>query len=167
MNWFAAFWFGHQGSIYLVLFVISCLSYSAFPHRRRALVIVFWFVVVMGLVIFGFLAFDPSRAGVLSEEQLAGVLIGYSAALYAALCDLLRFGLAHFVTEKLGPKWVKEMDYPYLLLGAVGLLVSMAKLEVLRDHSAKLDVVGPILVATAIVIRLIKTRADVGDWNKL
>jgi hypothetical protein len=163
MTW----WQEHQGLVYLAMFVVACILYSGFPVRYRVVLVLMWLAVIAGLFTFAMLVFGPDRSGVLTPEDLVIVLLGYAAALYAILCDLFRFGFAHYLTERRGTKWVKELDYPYLLLGAVGLLASLTKLDLAKGHTTKLEVLGPILVASAIVIRLIKTRAEVGDWNKL
>jgi hypothetical protein len=52
----------------------------------------------------------------------------------------------------------------YLGLGLVGLLVSLNKLEIVADKLSITDIFGPFLIATALVIRVIKTRAEIGHW---
>jgi hypothetical protein len=165
-EWLARFWEVHQGAVYLSAFVVGTVGYTVLPKRNKLMVAIAWFVIFGGFVVFGTLAFAPEKPNLLTSEDLIAVLIGYSAALYAALCDWLRFGLARYLTGKRGYKWVKELDYPYLLLGAIGVLLSVPKLA---DAGAtyRYDNLGPVLVASAIVIRLIKTRADIGNWERL
>jgi hypothetical protein len=75
-------------------------------------------------------------------------------------------GLANFLAKRRGDKWIKEVDYPYLLIGALGVLVSMSRLEIVSDRFSGLDILGPLMVTTALVIRLVKARADLAGWNK-
>jgi hypothetical protein len=75
-------------------------------------------------------------------------------------------GLANSLTKLRGEKWVKEMDYFYLLIGAAGILMSVSRLEIISDRFSGLEILGPLVVTTALVIRLIKTRAEIGRWNK-
>jgi hypothetical protein len=55
----------------------------------------------------------------LGDVMLA--LGSYSAALFVFLSEILMTGGAARLTDKRGPKWTKEIDYVYLVLGAFGL----------------------------------------------
>lgn len=59
------------------------------------------------------------------------------------------------------------MDYLYLLLVSLGLLASIGRLSSIANPLTVPDFYGPMLVAAAIAIRAIKTRADIGVWTKL
>jgi hypothetical protein len=54
----------------------------------------------------------------------------------------------------------------YLSIGAVGILTSMNRFEFLTDRFEKADFVAPLILPTAVVIRFIKTRAEIAAWNK-
>jgi hypothetical protein len=82
------------------------------------------------------------------------------------ISDVLLWGGAEYLTRKRGGKWVKELDYIYLTLGAVGVFGSLTRFEVLTGRFTKIDILGPLLLATALVLRFIKTRAEIGEWNK-
>lgn len=69
--------------------------------------------------------------------------------------------------SKGGEKWVKELDYIYLAFGSVGILAAVNRLPFVTGAITGRDLIAPILLTTAIVIRFIKTRADIGQWNKL
>jgi hypothetical protein len=58
------------------------------------------------------------------------------------------------------------MDYVYLLLGAIRVVGALNRLDVLDSRFTRADVFVPLILATAIVVRLIKARADIGEWNK-
>jgi hypothetical protein len=75
-------------------------------------------------------------------------------------------GGSAYLTRKRGPKWVKELDYVYLGLGAVGLFASLSKVEGVTGGCKKWDVLGPLIWATALVVRLLKTRAEIEGWAK-
>ena len=55
----------------------------------------------------------------------------------------------------------------YLTLGALGVIGSLSKIGLVGSRYAQFDLLGPLVVMSAIVIRLIKTRADIEGWNKL
>jgi hypothetical protein len=101
-------------------------------------------------------------------RDVAITLAGYSAALFVFLSEMLMSGGAAWLTQKRGEYWTKEIDYVYLGFGLFGLVASLGKVE---NVSGKFDslpgMLGPMLVATAIVLRAIKTRAEIAGWNKL
>jgi hypothetical protein len=63
--------------------------------------------------------------------------------------------------------WVKELDYVYLLLGACGLAMSTNRLDVVSEKMSAPEYLGPFILATALVVRAIKTRVEINGWNKL
>jgi hypothetical protein len=99
--------------------------------------------------------------------EFAGQMLVYGMVLYVFIGESLLWGIAARLTRWRGEKWVKELDYIYLLLGAVGILGSVNRLEFVAGRFSRADLFGPLILTTAIVIRLIKTRADIGGWNKL
>jgi hypothetical protein len=52
--------------------------------------------------------------------------------------------------------------------GVIGVVVAISRADkVMDDTTFRLpDLVGPTLLATAIVIRAIKTRVEINGWNK-
>jgi hypothetical protein len=99
-------------------------------------------------------------------QQLVSLTIWWGVAQYVVICDILLLWLANLLTKMGGEKWIKEMDYFYLLIGALGVIISVSRLEIVSDRLSGIDIIGPLVVATALVIRLVKTRADIGGWNK-
>jgi hypothetical protein len=103
---------------------------------------------------------------VVSLVGWAGFLYVYSVALFIFISELLLWKGAKYLTEKRGSKWVKELDYIYLGLGAIGIFGSLSRVEGLPGRSTKFDILGPVILATALVLRFIKTRAEIAEWNK-
>jgi hypothetical protein len=97
---------------------------------------------------------------------IAAMLVLYGAALFVLLCDAMLWGFAKFLTAKRGEKWTKEMDYVYLTIGAAGILASINRIEFLTGRFERADILAPLVLATAVVIRFVKTRAEIGEWNK-
>lgn len=144
--------------------VIASFVHGVAPKRSRFELLIAWSLILLSLA--AFVAYVLLPESPMTAQRAATTLAFYVAGLYAALCDAMRFGLAAYLTRKRGEKWVKELDYIYLGLGAVGVLGSINRLSFGGDHYARIDILGPIVVATAIVVRLVKTRAEIGGWNK-
>jgi hypothetical protein len=98
--------------------------------------------------------------------NLAGATLVYATYLFIALSEILQIWLADRLTKWRGEKWAKEMDYVYLILGALGLALSTNRLNVIEDKLAIPEVIGPFIIATALVIRGLKTRVEINEWNK-
>lgn len=71
------------------------------------------------------------------------------------------------LTERRGEKWVKELDYIYLLLGVAGLVMAVSRIEGIKGRIEGYEIAGPLVLGVAIAIRFIKTRDEVAEWNKL
>jgi hypothetical protein len=121
--------------------------------------------IMAPLVIFVFAVNSFWRQEYFDFAQAISGLVTYGAALYAGICYWMRKGLAAYLTHKRGSKWIKEMDYVYLTLGAVGVVGSLNRTDLAGGHYTQLDLLGPLVLTTAIVIRLVKTRADIAGWN--
>jgi hypothetical protein len=144
--------------------VIASITYSRYEKRYVSQMVLVWLMVLCVLVVFVANVILPERD--MDFSRALSSLIIYDAALYTGICDLLRFGLAARLTKARGEKWVKELDYIYLTLGSLGVAGSMNKLDLAGGQYTRLDLLGPLVVATAIVIRLVKTRAEIDGWNK-
>jgi hypothetical protein len=99
--------------------------------------------------------------------ELMAIAFGYGAMLYSMIIYLLTWRYARWLTLKRGEKWVKEIDYVYLSLAAVGVIVTISKLPNVRQKMELAESIGPLFLISAIVFRLIKTRAEIAGWNKL
>jgi hypothetical protein len=97
---------------------------------------------------------------------IAGVLTLYCALLFMLLSEALRLGLAKFLTRARGEKWTKEMEYVYLTMAAVGVIGSVNRAEFLTGRLDTTEILPALLLATAVVFRFLKTRAEIGEWNK-
>jgi hypothetical protein len=86
--------------------------------------------------------------------------------LFVLLSEAMLRGFANILTAKRGEKWTKEIDYVYLAIGSVGILASLSRIEVLTGRVMGTEILAPLVLTTAIVIRFIKTRAEIGGWNK-
>ena len=95
------------------------------------------------------------------------LLLMYAASLFVILSDILLAGGAAYLTKARGEKWTKELDYVYFGLGGVGAFVTLNRLDLLSGPILNNEQIGLAILASSIVVRLIKTRADIGDWNKL
>jgi hypothetical protein len=45
--------------------------------------------------------------------------------------------------------------------------VTVNRLDVVGDRVTRIDLAAPLILATAIILRVIKTRAEIGGWNKV
>jgi hypothetical protein len=86
--------------------------------------------------------------------------------LFVLLSTYMVRGWAERLTRWRGDKWVKELDYIYLTLALVGIVASVSRLPFVVGRIDAGDVFAPLLLTTAVVIRFLKTRADIGGWNK-
>lgn len=91
----------------------------------------------------------------------------FAAFLFLVLSELMVSGMASALTRWRGEVWVKELDYIYLMLGCGGLAISISRLDTVSDKLALPEYVGPFVLAAALAIRAIKTRAEVNEWSKL
>lgn len=95
------------------------------------------------------------------------VLIGFSLALYVVLAVYICES-ASKLTRWRGTKWVKEMEYIYLTVGLIGVVASLNRLDVMIGHlDARYELFGPLLLSSAIILRLLKTRSEIADWAQM
>jgi hypothetical protein len=94
-------------------------------------------------------------------------LLMFGGALFVAISVMLTWNIGLWLTMWRGEKWVKELDYIYLSLGCIGVLSSINSLSSVIEKINFEELSAPVFLTTAIVIRFIKTRADIGGWNKL
>ncbi|WP_147155606.1 hypothetical protein [Reyranella soli] len=90
----------------------------------------------------------------------------FAVSLYTILCNWLAYGGMSKLTAWRGEKWVKELDYLYIFFGAVGLFWLLNGHPLTTHNITRLGLAPPLVIATALVLRLIKTRAKIGGWNK-
>jgi hypothetical protein len=132
--------------------------------KRRDTILLSCVFIACAVAIFIIQAFSPLP---MTFARMSSLVFIYGVASFVALSTLLTEGLAHRLTKWRGEKWVKELDYVYLTLGCAGILASVNRLPFVTEKIDAGDLLAPVLLTTAIVIRFIKTRADIGGWNKL
>jgi hypothetical protein len=120
---------------------------------------------VIGLVVVVFVVLARTREP-MSVGELTSLLLLYGVSLCVVLGDILMAGLARYLTAQRGENWTKELDYVYLSIGSLGIVGSLNRLEFLTGRSAWADVIAPLVLTTAVVIRFIKTRAEIEGWNR-
>jgi hypothetical protein len=132
-------------------------------HSRSILFLLVVTVVITSALMFVVLWYSPEP---MPYASMAAVLVLYGVGLFTVLSDLMLWGLAGFLTAKRGEKWTKEIDYLYLSIGAAGIVVSLNRIDILTGRFERTDILAPLILATAIVIRFLKTRAEIAGWNK-
>jgi hypothetical protein len=96
-----------------------------------------------------------------------GVTVLFGVAVYVLLAEfMLEFGAKRLNAWHKG-KWIKEIEYPYVLLGTVGLYVAINRLDIIEGGTRKFDLLGPMLIVAAVAVKLIKVRAETNDWDKI
>lgn len=153
-----------QFYVYLALALSLPITHFYFGKSRKptASLLLFamcllWFVWCVALGLQSEIRFRDAFVGLLS----------YCSILFVALSELLMSGGATWLTKRRGENWVKEIDYLYLGLGAVGLFISLGQLASVSDKLSLPGTIGPVALATALTLRIVKTRAEIGGWNKL
>jgi hypothetical protein len=145
-------WYGIVAVIYLAFLVFHIRANR--PHWGTAM-------MAGGIAAASIGRFFGAMHETADFREVALVLLVYGITLLIVICEwLLIWG------PELTEMWVKEIDYIYLLLGALGITGSVNRAEGITHRFAKMDIVGPAVLTTAIVFRLVKTRAGIGGWNK-
>jgi uncharacterized membrane protein len=132
---------------------------------RQSVRITLLIFAIVGLVVVAFVVLARTREPI-SVIELTSLLLLYGVSLFVILADILIWGLAKFLTTWRGEKWTKELDYFYLSIGSLGIVGSLNRLDFLTGRSEWAEVIAPLILATAVVIRFIKTRAEIERWNK-
>jgi hypothetical protein len=89
-----------------------------------------------------------------------------STLVFLLISEILVDELTQFLTRSRGESWTKELDYLYLSLAVIGVVLEIGKSSLVEDPIHIPDAVGPIAVSMALVLRTIKTRAEINGWNK-
>jgi hypothetical protein len=152
--------FEHREVIYLILLILLVLHF--FRQLNVQIVVVVSLLVMISMGAFAAFLYEPI---VYLSDVLLFIAV-YGVALYVVLCEVLQRGVAKWLTKKRGEKWVKEMDYFYLGFGLLGILGSVNKIDQINGRFSRLDLLAPLVLMTAVVIRFIKTRAEIAGWNK-
>jgi hypothetical protein len=92
--------------------------------------------------------------------------LAYGVCVFTIFSELMMVGLAKTLTAWRGEIWIKEIDYIYLSLAAIGVLVTINHFPAVQDKIDMPDTYGLLVLATALVIRALKVRAEINGWNK-
>jgi hypothetical protein len=122
-----------------------------------------WLMILGTTAIFAILAVTPQA---MSLARMISLLLMYGVALFVLLSTYMLRGWAKRLTKRRGERWLKELDYIYLTLALAGIIASVNRLPFVIKRIDASDVLAPLLLATAVVIRFIKTRAEIEGWNK-
>lgn len=135
-----------------------------FDAKVARLVLISVLLAAIGYILFG-TALQPAP----SLARFVSILLAWGVAVYLLIVELLLIGLAGWLNEKLVPqgRWIREIEYPYLMLGLFGLFFTVNRLPNLEGRIEHVDLLGPIVIVAAVAIKLVKTRAEVYDWGKL
>jgi hypothetical protein len=157
------FWYGlFMDLSFAVVFLIGHFSRKL---RLLPLYLVISVMSVMAIYPISMIALELVN----SKVHLLEILVyafSFGTFIFIATSEWLMRGGANRLTEKRGDKWPKEIDYLYLSLGACGIAISIARLPSAAENVAVPHLLGMLLLVTALVFRLIKTRAEVNEWNK-
>jgi hypothetical protein len=119
-----------------------------------------WSAAVMAMILYFGMGERPLFIAVVT-------VLTFAVSLYTLICNWLVYGGMSRLTRWRGEKWVKELDYLYIFFGAVGLFWLLNSHPLTTQNITRLGLAPPLVVATALVLRLIKTRAEIGGWNRL
>jgi hypothetical protein len=96
-----------------------------------------------------------------------GTTFMFGAAVYVFVAENFLQWAAPLLNRRRPGKWIKELEYPYLMLGTIGVFVAINRIDIVEGMGRSLDLWGPMLIASAIAVKLIKVRAETNDWDKL
>jgi hypothetical protein len=115
---------------------------------------------------FGTISLLTTGEGVWKTQALA-LLIFYGVSTFIFVSEWLIERGARYLTQLRGDRWIKELEYLYVALGTIGVVSLLNKWDKLGPTWEKIDLAAPLLFASAVVVKLIKVRAEIGRWNEL
>jgi hypothetical protein len=145
----------------LLLAVHALLKESAFWKSGRLT-----FGIALMLVPIAVISLASERPLVRFSTIVTCVFV-YAVSLFVVLSEALTlFGGARALRRWRGEQWVKELDYLYFALGSVGAILAVNRMNAIGEKLALSDVYVPIVLASALVVRVLKTRAEINEWHK-
>jgi hypothetical protein len=124
------------------------------------------FALVLLLLPLAVIALISSRPLVRFSTIVTCVFV-YSVSLFVVLSEVLTlFGGAAALTRWRGEKWVKELDYIYFAFGSLGAVLAVNRMNTVGEKMGLSDLYVPFILGSALVIRVIKTRAEVNEWQR-
>jgi multisubunit Na+/H+ antiporter MnhF subunit len=156
--------FDHTMAIFIGSFALLGGLRRVFGPRQKVVMALTTFGLFMVLIAFLILI---AREKHMRWVDLMLILAMFGSVAFITMSQFLMWGGASWLTKWRGEKWVKEIDYVYLAFGAVGMAISSNRLAFVTDNLVIADTYGPMLLIAAIVVRAIKTRAEIAGWNKV
>jgi hypothetical protein len=155
--------FEHPGLFFSIFAICLLVVHLAGVRLKGTLNLIALILIVVSFM-FGVLVYKPEP---IPFGSMVGILFLYGSGLFVILSELLLGKVGKFLTNTRGEKWTKELDYIYLSIGVLAILFSLNRIDILSGRFEGTDIIAPLLLTTAIVIRLIKTRAEIGQWNMI
>jgi hypothetical protein len=146
------------------IFSISLLVVNLAGFRLKGALTFIALILLVVSFLFVALVYKPEPA---PFSTMVALLFLYGTGLFVFLSELLLGRIGKLLTRMRGEKWTKELDYVYLSMGVIGILFSLNKIDFITGRFEGTDIIAPLLLTTAIVIRFIRTRAEIGQWNKI
>ena len=150
------------------MYIVAAVAIAMHIHRRSfksRTIVILNFAVLLGTVAL-FIAEIILTGERLPFREFLAVDLLFSVLLYVVLCEALLNGGSRLLTKWRGDKWTKELDYPYLILGGIGVVLAIGRSSLETGRVTLPQTIGPIAVSIALVLRAIKTRAEINGWNK-
>ena len=149
--------------IWMALFLAEHFYNKEKSHWVLSAILVFVTVNIGGL----YLYLTPREVKI-DFFYLLSLNLFWAVLLFITISIILIGGGSKQLTIWRGEKWVKELDYIYLGFGMLGAITSISNMQNVENKIFTIsDLYGPWLVSTAIVIRAIKTRAEINNWQKI
>lgn len=157
-------WANEHKDLIIYLGLISFLIAHLVGLLRHAYEVLVLIALSFIISVFGFIDIIFEESVPISAMFL--FMAVYGITLYIVLCEVLQRGVDQWLTKKRGEKWVKELDYFYLTAALAGIIFSVNRIEKFTGRFSIGDIPASVILMTAVVIRFIKTRAEIGGWNK-
>jgi hypothetical protein len=148
------------------IFIISASLVFLWAHIRGSAdvwaAIAFSFLTSLIMILLGF---EPNS---LTVMLVLSVLMLNGIAMFVLLSlAMTKGGLAAWLSRHRGEKWIKELEYVYLALGALGVASTVNKLDFLDGRLKAGDIYAPMVLSLAIALRFLKTKAEIEGWNRI
>jgi hypothetical protein len=114
-------------SMALLPFMIVVMHFGSSSKAASALASVWLFFSA-------FILYRMTQVARVDYFLLATFLLSYGATLFVILSTVVYQRVAPILTRWRGKKWVKEIEYVYLLLGLIGLIGSLNRLDVVEGR---------------------------------
>lgn len=153
----------NPASAWLIYFGTALIWLSHFFRQSIHFTTLILAFIGGAIAIFLLLAAAPEP---ISVNLLISLLLLYGVSMFVLIGDALMGQLGARLTAIRGEKWTKELDYVYLTLGSIGIAGSVNRVGFLTRHIESADILAPLILTTAVVVRFVKTRAEIEGWNK-